>query len=100
MKKKQLRTVKPEIVARYSKTDSPPFECKFCDYKAKSIWGVIMHHNKQHGGAAAFEESAAKPAKRPYNRKNEIHKQDDSLNFCPHCGVNLAAVRMAIKLSR
>ncbi len=86
MKKKRI--IKPFTIEKYSKTQVAPFLCKVCDFSSETIPGLVMHHNRVHGTRSKEKV-----------KKNKSQNSGCDVNFCPGCGINIGAVRMALQLT-
>jgi hypothetical protein len=89
--------------------------CKICGRISKSPWGAKKHFDTKHteAGAAKMKEAALRgakvrkarelgagvlneqPAKRPY-KKRVLENDDSFVKFCPQCGCNIQAVKIAM----
>jgi uncharacterized C2H2 Zn-finger protein len=92
-------------VASTRHTDNP-VSCPDCGKTFKNAWGLLMHTSKAHRVDGAKRKAKAK---RKYTRRAAIQNghvqakpmptsKREALCFCPGCGCNLAAVRMALEL--
>jgi hypothetical protein len=105
--------MKKETRAKYTRDARPPFKCRDCDYMHKNMNGLAMHWNRKHGNTnpnrerephaqnGSHEEERPKMG-RPKGvkdsapRKGKHTLETGGVNFCPSCGCNLAAVRLAL----
>lgn len=53
MSKRKEPEYSPEVLAQYTLSKHAPFECKDCEFVAKSEPSLVMHHRRMHGGMMA-----------------------------------------------
>lgn len=76
-----------------------------CDYENDLLMGARLHYVRKHlkKGHNIKGEFEKNKVKRKYTFHNKVNKEPQSqlgVNFCPCCGVNILAVKMALALNK
>lgn len=88
-----------------------PCDVKGCTYVAehptKYVFAMLGNHKRHHhgvvGATAKYRQDKYRAAKSPVTTEEQptakpAKKPSMGLNFCPCCGINLRAVRIAVDL--